>query len=251
MTLKITILITSYNYGPYIARALDSAFNQSFDREQFEVLIVDDGSTDETLDILTSLGESARVIQQSNSGLASACNTGINSAKGEYLIRLDADDELHPNSILHCFQILEDEPQIGLVYTDRTEVDILSGTRETRQVGTGNIYDIIAPGIMFRTQTLKDLGSYNHLYWEEHDLMIRYLRQNQAHYLAEPLYVYYLHGSNMTSDSKRRYQGWEELIDKWGMDELRKWGTSPELEEAYLARAPLTDKSIDIQRTAC
>ena len=236
MTIRVTILITAYNYGPYIARALDSALNQSLDQDLYEVLVVDDGSTDETPEVLNRFGGSVRVIQQPNGGLAAACNTGIDSAKGEYLIRLDADDELHPDSVIHCFQILENDPQIGLVYTDRTEVDVPNGTRETHRVGTGNIYDIIAPGIMFRTQTLKDVGSYNNLYWEEHDLMVRYLRQNQAHYLAEPLYVYYLHGSNMTSDSSRRCQGWEELIDKWGIDELRKWGTWPELEEVFANR---------------
>ena len=235
--MKVTILITAYNYGRYIARALNSALAQSLDRDVYEVLVVDDGSTDETPAILKEFAGSIRVLQQANGGLAAACNLGIDSATGEYLIRLDADDELDPDIARLCYQVLDGDPEVGLVYTDRIEVDVKNGTRKLHRVGAGNIYDIIAPGIMFRRQRLIDVGSYDQLYWEEHDLMIRYLRQHKSHYLAEPLYVYYLHGSNMTSDSDRRWKGWEELIDKWGIDELRRWGKCQELEDVYVASA--------------
>ena len=91
---------------------------------------------------------------------------------------------------------------------------------------------------MFRKQSLVDVGAYNNLYWEEHDLMIRLLKKSGSHYLSQPLYVYYIHGSNMTSNAQARTDGWEELIGKWGIDELRYWGTDHEMESVYAGMAP-------------
>ena len=86
---------------------------------------------------------------------------------------------------------------------------------------------------MFRRQRVLDLGLYRSLYWEEHDLMIRLLRQFPIHYLPLSLYRYYLHGNNMTASDVARRDGWRALIDTWGVDELRRWGSDPELEQVY------------------
>lgn len=232
--MKVTIVVTTYNYGPYIARALRSALAQDIDPHLYEVLVVDDGSTDATPSILQQFVDSVRIVRQENRGLVAACNRGIQAAQGEYLIRLDADDEMDPDLIGLCCQILDCHPEVGLVYTDRFEVEVAQGARRLKKVGMDNIYDLIAPGIMFRRKNLIDVGLYDDLYWEEHDLMIRYLQQHVPYYLSQPLYVYYLHGNNMTHSAERRRQGWGKLIQKWGMDELRRWGQCVEVEQVYI-----------------
>ena len=230
MTIKVSTLIATYNYANYLGRALQSALNQTFDQAQHEILVVDDGSTDDTQLVLKEFkGRIVNVCQQ-NLGLPEACNRGILEARGEYLIRLDSDDEMHPNLIESCFDILDSNPTVGLVYTDRIDIDVIKNIRKIHRVDPDNIFDIIAPGVMFRRQNLIDVGMYKNFYWEEHDLMMRYLKTYKPHHLQKPLYMYYLHGGNMTASNERRHEGWMELMEYWGIEKLRCSGQSDEME---------------------
>jgi glycosyltransferase involved in cell wall biosynthesis len=95
---KITVLMPAYNAGNYIAEAIASVLAQSF--TDFEFLIVNDGSTDNTLDVIHSFGDSRIiVISQNNQGVASALNTGLHYARGKYIARFDADDICHPKRL--------------------------------------------------------------------------------------------------------------------------------------------------------
>lgn len=226
---EISILITSYNYGPYIERAVHSALRQTLRRSEYEVIVVDDGSTDDTLERLKPFSRDVRLHHQPNGGLPAACNRGIALCDGALIIRLDADDELEPTALEEFRAVFSSDPQIGLAHGDRWEVDG-SGRTTLKRVNADNIYDIIAPGIMFRKQCIVDAGLYRNVFWEEHDLMIRLRRRCDAHHVARPLYRYYLHGQNMTASVERRRQGWQQLIELWGIGELKRWGSDPDLE---------------------
>ena len=97
----ISIVIPSYNQAEFLRDAIDSCLNQT--AEPYEVIVVDDGSTDNSLEIARSYENKIRVISQVNKGLASARNTGIMNVKGSYdifyVLFLDADDILLPNAI--------------------------------------------------------------------------------------------------------------------------------------------------------
>src|SRR5688500_9583140 len=91
----VSVVIPAYNYGHFVTEAVASALNQT--HPHVEVIVVDDGSTDGTADILKPFGSRIRYIYQPNRGLSAARNTGIRAARGEWVAFLDADDLWHPS----------------------------------------------------------------------------------------------------------------------------------------------------------
>ena len=104
MSIRFSILIPAYNRERYVAQAIDSVLSQTF--TDHEILVVDDGSTDNTLKVLESYGARIRVLRQSNRGPEVARNTAAGVAKGEYLVLLDSDDLLLPNALMTYDRII-------------------------------------------------------------------------------------------------------------------------------------------------
>lgn len=95
--MRVSVVIPSYGQAQYLRDAIDSAITQTY--TDTEVIVVDDGSTDGSLEIAESYGSRIKLVSQRNKGLASARNTGIMNATGEYVFMLDADDTLSPDGI--------------------------------------------------------------------------------------------------------------------------------------------------------
>jgi len=91
MNLTVSVVIPAYNSGGYLARTLDSVIAQS--RPADEIIVIDDGSTDETGEVAAKYGDQIKYIYQENAGAAAARNTGIENASGEWIAFLDGDDE--------------------------------------------------------------------------------------------------------------------------------------------------------------
>jgi glycosyltransferase involved in cell wall biosynthesis len=104
----VTILIDNYNYAAYLGQAVDSALAQTHPR--VEVLVVDDGSTDGSREILAGYGERIRTILQANAGQAAAMNRGLAEARGEILLTLDSDDTLEPDTAARVAAVFADDP---------------------------------------------------------------------------------------------------------------------------------------------
>ena len=98
--MKTTVYITAYNYGKFIEKAIQSVLKQSTD--DWELIIINDGSTDNTCDILKryETHPKVRVVEQENKGLSVSNNIALRISNGEYLMRLDADDYLDENALL-------------------------------------------------------------------------------------------------------------------------------------------------------
>ncbi len=99
---RISVIIPVYNTGSLLTRCVESLFVSVCDPDRFEILLIDDGSTDDSLAVAIALSENypqLRVIAQANQGLSGARNTGIDSAKGEYLWFVDSDDYVAPGSL--------------------------------------------------------------------------------------------------------------------------------------------------------
>lgn len=111
-----TVLIDTYNYGRYIEEAVESALAQEFPREQREILVVDDGSTDDTAERLKKYGDSIRYLRKTNGGQASAFNFGFAEARGEIIATLDADDLWLPQKLQRVCETFEKHPGAGMVY---------------------------------------------------------------------------------------------------------------------------------------
>jgi glycosyltransferase involved in cell wall biosynthesis len=111
-----TVLIDTYNYGEYIEEAVSSALEQDFPVEQREILVVDDGSTDDTQERLRKFGEAIRYLGKPNGGQASAFNFGFEHARGEVMALLDADDVWLPGKLRRVYEEFERHPATGMVY---------------------------------------------------------------------------------------------------------------------------------------
>jgi glycosyltransferase involved in cell wall biosynthesis len=196
--LSVSVIIPTYNRAAFIRAAVESTLNQT--RIPDEIIVVDDGSTDETDRILEQFSLPVRVIRQENRGRSAARNVGLRHATGDAVIFLDSDDLLMPTSIDRCAQTLEEHPEVGVVYSDAYYID-----QEGNRIG---LYSQIFPGCrpsgmvlgelarrsfltvtsMVRRTSLKDItfeeGSE---YCEDYEFWRRLAVECQFRYVDEPL----------------------------------------------------------------
>jgi hypothetical protein len=123
----VSAIVTVFNYGDYITRTLDSALAQDYPAHLLECVVVDDGSTDHTPDVLADLARRhpgrVRVIRQENAGYVAATNRALREARGDVLAILDADDLWPRTKTRDQVQVLLDRPEVGLVYSDTQVID--------------------------------------------------------------------------------------------------------------------------------
>jgi glycosyltransferase involved in cell wall biosynthesis len=113
---SVTILIDTYNYGQYIEEAVDSVLSQKFPEEEREILVVDDGSTDDTAARLHGFGSAITYLKKTDGGQASAFNYGLARARGKYVALLDADDYWLPGKLQRIVEEFEKHPDVGMAY---------------------------------------------------------------------------------------------------------------------------------------
>lgn len=197
----ISLIITTYNYGQYLERAIRSAIDQTLPSEQYEVIVIDDASTDHTSLILDNFKDDIRVIRMAkNVGLAAARNEGIRKAKGQFVVFLDADDYIHRELIRTQKLYLEENNSIDAVSTDYYLVD--DRGNHLKQMNAQE--NPIACGIMFRKDFLFNIGLYDESFRarEEEDLRIRWTQKYSIYNLIIPLYRYRMHDQNLTKNQE-------------------------------------------------
>ena len=235
MTL-VSVTVCSYNSAATLGPALDSALNQSFPQHNYEVLVVNDGSSDNTSDVIDEYAKRHPNIRpfnlKENRGLVAACNFGLDAAKGKYFIRLDADDLFHEDILSSLAEQMESD-KTDMSYCDRYDITLENGHRELIQTEPFNLFNLLATGTMFRMDMVRALGGYRPLFWEEYDLYMRYLVHSGRSpvRVPNPLYYYSLHDSSMTADKASVSAGWKELREVWGVDALRRFGAPEIMEE--------------------
>jgi glycosyltransferase involved in cell wall biosynthesis len=115
--MRTSVIIATYNYGRFIGDAIRSVQEQTAD--DLEIIVIDDGSTDETQDVLAAIRDSRlRVHRIANSGVAVARNTGLQMARGQFIAFLDADDRWRPTKLERQLALMESEPELGLAFTN-------------------------------------------------------------------------------------------------------------------------------------
>jgi glycosyltransferase involved in cell wall biosynthesis len=198
--MAVSVIITAYNYAQYIERAVRSALDQSLSRSQFEVMVVNDASTDKTAEILANYEDEIRVFNlEKNLGLAAARNFGLRKAKGQFVVFLDADDYIQRDLLYVEKLFLEQNNAIDAVAVDYYLVDEKGNHQEHVSVEDKPI----ACGIMFRKDLLFDIGLYDESFRarEEEDLRIRFLSAHSITRIPLPLYRYRRHDLNLTNDA--------------------------------------------------
>lgn len=116
-TIEISVLMPVYNGEKFLVEAIDSILNQTF--RDFEFIIVNDGSTDRTVEIIESYNDQRiKLINRENGGVSAALNTGLENAKGKYIVRMDADDISHLDRIEKQYDFIKNNPEYIIVGTD-------------------------------------------------------------------------------------------------------------------------------------
>jgi glycosyltransferase involved in cell wall biosynthesis len=197
--MDISVVITNYNYGRYLGRCIRSLMAQQLDSERYEIIVVDDGSTDDSLNHLKVYNENVNVIAlEKNFGLSHAANIGMKSAKSRYIVRVDSDDFVHSSflaTLLLGFELHgKDYEAISCDYVK------VSPNGEAIGYGESEV-EPIACGIAFKADILEVLGYYNDSLRidEEIDLRARFAAQGfKIKNLALPLYRYVKHDASLT-----------------------------------------------------
>jgi glycosyltransferase involved in cell wall biosynthesis len=112
--IRATIIINNYNYGRFLAAAIESALNQTY--ANTEIVVVDDGSTDDSRQVIAGYGDRVRPVLKANGGQASAFNAGFAASTGDVICMLDADDLFHPNKVEQIAGTFRSHPEIRWVF---------------------------------------------------------------------------------------------------------------------------------------
>jgi len=135
---KLSVIIASYNHQDYIAQTLRSIEEQTF--QDFEIILVDDGSRDRTVEAARGAGSRAQIFTQENQGVVAARNRGVSLAAGRYICFVDSDDIILPTRFEKQVAILDGDSQIGLAYADAWIID-----SQGRRIGRfGEVYPVVA-----------------------------------------------------------------------------------------------------------
>ena len=211
----VSLIITTFNYAQFVERAIRSALDQSLPVNQFEIIVVNDASTDGTSAVLENYSNDVRVFNlQENLGLAGARNFGIKKAKGQFIIFLDADDYLHKETLRVQKLFLEENNNLDAVSVDYYLVD-----ERGKHIEHVNATEKpIACGIMFRKDFLFNIGLYDEGFRarEEEDLRIRWNEKYNIYNVILPLYRYRMHENNLTKNSTEMNKHQEMLQMKHG-----------------------------------
>lgn len=218
---KVTVYIANHNYEKYVGQAIDSVLSQTF--ADFELIVIDDGSADGSAEIMRLYESHPKVqlIFQSQKGLNVTNNIAFRAARGEYFMRLDADDILAPEALAVLSSTLDRDPRVGLVFPDyyhideRGEIIELVRRHDFEKVG---LLDQPAHGActMIRRSCLEMIGGYNEAYncQDGVDIWLRLIEHYQIKNVNVPLFYYRRHGANLTSQEARLLDTRSEIFAK-------------------------------------
>lgn len=210
---KVTVYVTSHNYGRFLGEAVDSILAQTL--QSWELWIVDDGSSDDTYEIARRYADGdsrISVIKHDKAkGLRASANEVLELARGQYVIRLDADDYFDESALLVLSNYLDQHSEVGLVYPNWTYVSedgSFLGIERRKKVGQeAQVLDLPAHGActMVRRRVLKSVGGYDtqHDSQDGHELWIKVLHRHGVANVSTPLFFYRQHGSSMSRDEQR------------------------------------------------
>jgi glycosyltransferase involved in cell wall biosynthesis len=205
----VSIVIPVFNQSRFLAEAIASALAQTID--PVEVLVVDDGSTDDSAAVVAQF-PSVRLIRQENQGLASARNTGWRAARGRYLVFLDADDRLRPRALAANLDRFASEPDCGFVYGGHQLID-----GQGRPIDLPRADDLGLDGyegllrgnavamhatVMYQRELVEEAGGFDAALpaCEDYDLMLRVARRHRVGFSPEIIADYRRQGDNMSDD---------------------------------------------------
>lgn len=204
----ISVVIPCFNSATYLPEAIESVLSQSY--RNFEIIVVNDGSTDNTDEVIQQHLDRIIFIQQDNAGPAAARNRGIREALGKYVAFLDADDTWLPDKLQNQITILESDADCALVYTRFANYEESSGKSlpTLSDTPSGMIFDkllvesiILLSTVVIRREVLLEAGCFDEslLTAEDTNLWLKVARKHRIDAVPEVLVRRRWHGANISS----------------------------------------------------
>ena len=254
----ISVVIPAYNAAAFLPEVIQSVIDQSY--SEWELLVIDDGSTDNTATLVNQYSESdgrVRLISKENGGVSVARNLGAQLAKGELIAFLDSDDLWLKDKLSVHVDYMKSHPQVGVSFS---RVELIESDGSTTNKLTDNIVDTLKPQDLFysnptvttsnlviRKSVFQELDGFDASmqYNEDIDLLFRLAIQNhwKIDGIDQVLVQYRLHSSGLSSTLKKMEEGWVTLMTKARqkapslVDEHYKAAQAAQLQ--YLARQTL------------
>ncbi len=245
-TPRVSVVVPTYNRGWIVNEAIDSVLNQTF--QQYELIVVDDGSTDDTKAILGEYGNRIRVIHQANRGVSAARNRGIRAAKGPLIAFLDSDDVWVADKLSVQVAFFDRHPETLVCQTEeiwiRNGVRVNPGKRHRKR--SGKIFEaslalcLVSPSaVMLRKDLFETIGLFDESLpaCEDYDLWLRISVNHPIHLIDQPLIV-------------KRGGHEDQLSRSWGLDRYRIASIAKLLERDVLS-ADQREAAVRVMRKKC
>jgi len=213
----VSVIVPAYNQEKFIGRCLRSLLNQTLPHFLYEIIVINDGSTDRTPYALELFHDAVHTItNEKNLGLPASINKGIKQAKGMFIVRVDSDDYVNSNFLNFLYYFLDQNPSIDAVACDYWLFE-----NDENWIERINCMDKpIACGILFQKKHLLEIGLYDENFrcHEDRELRIRFEKKFSIARLELPLYRYRRHANNLTNDKKSMEFYQTSLETKHGKD---------------------------------
>lgn len=233
---SVSIIIPTYNHAHFVGEAIDSALVQTHKR--VELIVVDDGSTDSTSEVVHRYGSRVRYIRQRNRGLSAARNAGIRAASESNLVFLDADDRLAPTQVEFSLRALADAPESGLVCGDITVFGVRDFDHVHSCAPSPTHYATLLRGCfvvnigacLIPRHVLDDIGDFDESLpsAEDWDLLLRIARRYQISCHHAPVLEYRRTQGQMSRDMSLMLSGSMTVLRR-----QRRFIGSLDLKQAY------------------
>jgi len=227
---KVSIIIATYNCANYISDAIDSVLKQTY--SDYEIIVVDDGSTDKTKEVLKKYNNIIKYLYQDNQGPGIARNKAIENSTGEYFAFLDADDMWFPDRLAIGVKILDEEPEVGLVHG--YDINILGNGKLTninnknkKRILSGYIADnlllrkvhINGGTVLFRRECIEKIGhldeNLSKIGLEDRDLWYRIAREYKVKFVDKPLAYYRIRKNSLSKNYENMMKARYYLVNKY------------------------------------
>jgi len=205
--MDISIIIINNNRENFIERSLRSCIDQIVFNKKFEIIFIDDGSTDNSYKIAKKFISSIKLYRlKKNMGISYASNFALKKSKGKFFIRVDSDDFINKNTINHLHDIISYNEDFAFVYCDHYRVDEFGYKEKVVKLKNKNILKNHGAGVMFNKKKFISYGGYNPKLKEaeDYEIISKILKKEKVFYLPIPLYRYYIHDKNISNSGLRK-----------------------------------------------
>lgn len=227
---RVSVVIPTYNRGHYLRETLDSVFYQTY--RDIEIIVVDDGSTENTPEFIKEYLDRIIYIYKENGGQGSARNVGINRAKGEYIAFLDSDDLWLPQKIKIQVEYMDKHPEYGMIFSKCEFIDEMNKVIGEWECPDDTSFDsllmrgntIMVPTVMVRREVFDVAGLFDErrelIGVEDYDMWLRIGFQYKIGFLDAILARYRFHGGNISFSKKEMQRKSLMVLDSFASSDL-------------------------------